>query len=143
MLMSSGGSLAFLVEQARQSANLELAIEEKIPARHNLVALTQSAQHRIGIVGARAGYDLDRSELALGFLDIHELAHAAVEHGGHGHGENKLIAFRLGACGRSGNLHECHFANRALAGLRLQYERVHRTTPLTFEAGGRGLAIRQ
>ena len=33
--------------------------------------------------------------------------------------------------------------DRALAGLRLQYKRVHRTTPLTFEAGGRGLPIRQ
>lgn len=63
--MSGGGGLAFLVEQARQSANLELAVEEKIPAHHHLVAITQSAQHRIGIVGARAGYNLDRDELAL------------------------------------------------------------------------------
>ena len=143
VLMSGGGGLAFLVEQARQAANLELAVEEKIPARHDLVALAQSAQHRIGIIGARAGYNLDRRKLALALLDIHELAHAAVEHGGHGHGEEKLVAFRLRARGRAGNLHERHFANRALAGLRLQHQRVHWTTPLAFDAGGRGLAIRQ
>ena len=57
MLMSGGGRLPFLVEQARQAANLKLAIEKKIPARHHLVAFAESAQHRIGIVGARAGYD--------------------------------------------------------------------------------------
>ena len=141
--VTGDGALTFLVEQARQTADLELAIEQKIPARDDVVALAQSAEHGIGVIGARADHDLHRSKLALALLDIHELAHAAVEHGGHGHGEGKLVAFRLRARGRAGNLHERHLAGRALAALRLEYERVHRTGPQTFDSGGRRLAVRQ
>jgi hypothetical protein len=79
VLVTRGRSLAFLVEQARQAADLKLAVEEKIPARHHQVAFVQPAEHRIRIVGPRTGLDLDRDELALGLLDIDELTNAAVE----------------------------------------------------------------
>lgn len=67
MLMTGGRSLTFLVEQARQAADLKLTIEEKISARHHEVAFVQSTDHRIRIVRARTGLDLDRDELALDF----------------------------------------------------------------------------
>src|SRR5512144_1808447 len=44
-----GGPLTFLVEQARQTTDLELAIEQKISARDDVVALAQSAEHEIGV----------------------------------------------------------------------------------------------
>lgn len=86
MLVTGSRSLTFLVEEARQAANLKLAIQEKISTSHHYVAFLQSTDHRIRIVGARSRLDLDRGELALRFLDVDELANAAVENRSHGHG---------------------------------------------------------
>ena len=118
VLMPGGRRLAVLVEEARQAADLKLANRGGSSRAPRRVAFVQAARAR-DRNRRRAGPAL-RSRPATnspGALDVHELAHAAVEHRRCGHGEHECRLPASALARRAGICVERHLADRALARL--------------------------